>query len=113
MVAGMAGSGCSSGSGHIGTLRGTLEAIGGPVPGTPRPIPGTIYIVGGGKTVKATVGSDGRFSAHVAAGTYTVTGRSPEFNVNGQEGLCLNVALGPVGVTAGGATTVTVVCSEK
>ena len=69
-----------------------------------------------GRTVTATAGTNGAFSARVAAGSYTVTGRSPQFIVNGTEGTCTAEAgSGPdaVQVLPDKTVSVTVVCPTK
>ena len=57
-----------------GTITGHLYQVGGPAPGAPTPVPGTVYVSGEGSVA---VGSDGRFSIAVPAGTYTLSGSSP------------------------------------
>jgi hypothetical protein len=56
-----------------GTITGHLYRVGGPAPGLPSPMPGTIYISGQGSVH---TGADGSFSMAVPAGTYTLSGRS-------------------------------------
>lgn len=80
-------------------------------------MPGTITMKAAeGKTVTTTARSDGKFTARVPVGTYTVTGRTPRFIVNGSEGTCVSVSShGPISVVvaAGQAVSVTVVCPTK
>ena len=54
-------------------------AVGGPAPGSPRPLPGSVTI-DGPVTQHVVVGSDGRYRVILPAGTYTVTGTSPQYN---------------------------------
>ncbi len=62
------------------TVTGVLEAVGGPAPGSPRPLSGTIYLRSESQsTVNAPAGRAGRFSVSLLAGSYTVTGRSSEY----------------------------------
>ena len=84
--------------GPKGTISGHLYRVGGPAPGLPSPMPGTIY-VSGGPSVPA--GSDGSFSVAVSPGTYTLSGQSPD-------GLCR--ARHPVTVQAGEVVKVDVIC---
>jgi hypothetical protein len=65
------------------------------------------------RPVTATTGSDGVFSAQVPVGSYTVTGRSPQFVVSDKEGMCSSVTPGAVAVAAGATVTVSVVCDES
>jgi hypothetical protein len=59
----------------FGALKGTLEAVGGPLQTQDRPLPGTIIVSNGaGIAVTATAGPDGVFSAQIPVGSYTVTG---------------------------------------
>jgi hypothetical protein len=60
-----------------GTITGHLFMVGGPGPGIHSPMLGTIYVSGHG-TVDA--GPDGSFSVTVPAGTYTLSGRTPDMN---------------------------------
>lgn len=80
-----------------GTIAGTLEAVGGPAPGTPRPLRGTITMTNTltGHTITQAVGAAGTFSVSVPAGSYTITGRSPLYDN------------GTVDCTQAGTTTVT------
>jgi hypothetical protein len=87
--------------GPKGTITGHFYRVGGPPPGLPSPLPGTIY-VSGGSSVPA--GSDGSFSVAVSPGTYTLSGRSPAMG----DGLCH--ARRPVTVRAGDVVKVDVIC---
>ena len=66
-----------------------------------------------GGRMRAKAGSDGKFSLQVPAGSYTVTGQSPMFVINGREGTCTALPGSATTITAGQSTTVTVVCPEK
>lgn len=60
-----------------GTVRGVLEVVGGPAPGSPRPAtPGTVTLRGSSRYSVAVDGR-GRFRVAVDPGTYEVTGTSP------------------------------------
>jgi hypothetical protein len=69
---------------ETGVLRGRLLFVGGPAPGSPRPLSGTI-VVTGKLSLMVAVGPDGRYAATVPAGTYRVAGSSPAFG-SGQYG---------------------------
>jgi len=63
-----------------GTISGHLYRVGGPAPGLPTPVPGTIDVTGqsaGTKDVTAEAGPDGSFSVEVPVGTYSLRGGSP------------------------------------
>ena len=93
-----------------GTRTGALEAVGGPAPGAPRPLPGNVTLRSrDGATFTSTAGSDGAFSLQVPAGSYTATGRSPLY----QSGDVDCQALGPVTVTAGASSRMDVFCQES
>ncbi|MCR6492567.1 hypothetical protein [Cellulomonas sp. P24] len=70
--------GCGGSSGH-GTLSGHLYVVGGPAPGTPRAVDGTVVATGPDGRHTATVGADGSYTMELAPGTYTVTGTSPQY----------------------------------
>jgi hypothetical protein len=62
-----------------GTIRGRLLAVGGPAPGTARPLPGTVTLQNSVTHLKTIVhvSADGRYLATVAVGRYEIEGRSP------------------------------------
>ncbi len=108
-VAGMSLAACSS-SPTTGTLTGTLEAVGGPAGVGPRPLSGQVTFHGStGRIYTITPGANGRFSIHPAVGTYTVSGRSSQFE--GGTGDCQ--ASGPVTVTKGSTSSVEVDCQVR
>ena len=112
LAAACSGGGCSSGPVPTdGTLSGVLQAVGGPAPGNPRPLPGTIQLrdQNGRAVSSAIAGADGKFSVRVAAGTYVVTGRSPLY----QGGRVDCQATGPVSVSSGKMTRVVVSCQLR
>lgn len=90
-----------------GRVLGTLEAVGGPPPGTPRPLRGSITLRNSsGTTFTTTAGSNGAFVVRIPPGTYTVIGRSPLYN-----GDCQPIE--PVTVVAGTTIQVVVACQES
>lgn len=103
--------GCSTGAAH-GTIIGTLVAVGGPAPGLPRPLPGSVRLTNmhthASKVV--TVGVDGRYSLPIAPGSYTLTGKSPQYN-SGQSYDCQ--AQRAAVVVSSKTTTSDVYCEEK
>jgi hypothetical protein len=92
-----------------GTLTGHLYHVGGVAPGAPRPWPGTVTLTGPGVHRDAQVGTAGRFSVLVPAGTYAVTGRSPLY----QSGTGVCRAAEPATVTTGHRTEADVFCQLK
>jgi hypothetical protein len=96
--------------GPTGTLTGRLQAVGGPSDASPQPLGGQITLHGSNGHITAiTVGVNGRFSAPVTVGKYTVTGQSPQYESGA--GKCH--ASGPVTVSKGVTTSVEVDCQEK
>lgn len=95
---------------ETGFVRGTLEAVGGPAPGAPRPLKGSISLRDSVGTIfTATAGSDGVFLVRVPIGTYAITGRSPLYNSGNAD--C--PSSGPVTLTAGATIRVVVACQER
>jgi len=95
---------------ETGVVQGTLEAVGGPAPGTPRPLKGSITLRGSDATIfTATAGSDGVFLVRVPIGTYAITGRSPLYD--GGDVQC--PSSGPVTLTVGATIRVVVACQES
>jgi hypothetical protein len=113
MAAGMTLASCSSPNGPpgpTGTLTGTLQAVGGPSGVSPHVLAGQITLRDSdGARFSVTVGTSGRFSVPVAVGTYTVTGRSPQY----EGGTADCQAPGPVTATTGVTSSVEVDCQEK
>jgi hypothetical protein len=91
------------------TLTGLLIAVGGPAPGSPRPLPGSVTI-DGLVTQHIAVGSDGSYRAVVPAGTYTVTGTSPQYNDGASN---CRTDSDTVTLAAGQTVAADVICSEK
>ncbi len=87
-----------------GTIAGHFYRVGGPPPGLPSPMPGTIYV--SGEESPVTAGPDGSFSAVVPVGTYTLSGRSPQIN----DGNDLCYARRSVTVRADAVAKVDVIC---
>ena len=83
-----------------GTITGHLYRVGGPPPGAPSPMPGTIYV--SGRDSPVTAGSDGSFSVVAPPGTYRLSGRSLD------GGLCR--ARRTVTVQAGARVKMDVIC---
>jgi hypothetical protein len=105
---GVSFAGCSRPSDE-GTLDGTLQAVGGPAAIAPRPLSGSVTFHGSdGNIATIDVSSNGRFSAHLPVGRYTIEGRSPQFNRAAGE--CQ--APGPVNVTNDVTSRVEVDCQE-
>lgn len=92
--------------GPKGTIIGHLYRVGGPPPGLPSPMPGTIY-VSGGPSVPA--GSDGSFSLAVSPGAYTLLGHSPDI----EDGNAVCQAGRSVTVRPGAVVDVDVICHVR
>jgi hypothetical protein len=101
--------GCGGSPGYRQTVRGTFVRVGGPAPGSPFPLPGTITArAATGSTFTATAGRTGRFTLSLPPGGYQVTGRSPLM----QSGQMICDATTELHITRGkAARPVTVVCS--
>jgi len=101
--------GCAGSSGFHKNVPGRFVRVGGPPPGSPVPLPGTITaraVTGG--TFTATAGNSGRFTLSLPPGSYHVTGRSPLM----QSGQMICVATAELRVTRSKpADSVNVVCS--
>ena len=70
--------GCGGNPGYHQTVPGKFVRVGGPAPGSPFPLPGTITArAATGETFTATANRDGRFKLSLPPGSYRVTGRSP------------------------------------
>lgn len=107
VIAGLGG--CGGDPGYHQTVPGVFVRAGGPAPGSPVPLPGTITArTATGKTFTATAGRDGRFTLWLPPGAYQVTGRSPLM----QSGQMICAATAELQVARGQpARHVTVVCS--
>jgi hypothetical protein len=101
--------GCGGNPGYHQTVPGKFVRVGGPAPGSPFPLPGTITArAATGEMFTAAVGRDGRFKLSLPPGTYRVTGRSPLM----QSGQMICAATHGLHVSRGQpARAVTVVCS--
>ena len=95
-----------------GTIIGFLQAVGGPRPGTPRPLPGTITIRNrDGTTITASAGSAGTFSVQVPVGSYVLTGHSPLYDSGTSD--CAAAPPRTITVTAGGTIRMAIDCEER
>jgi hypothetical protein len=77
--------------------------------GDSRPVAGRVTVAGASHTWHLDVGSNGAFDASLPHGEYVVTGQSPMFIVNGEEGECRS-ANSPTTIGGGRTTQVDVVC---
>jgi len=92
------------------SMQGRLLISGGPAPGTPRPSEGEVTATNAvGHSYRVTVPASGKFTLPLPAGTYSITGSSPQFG-NGQY-KCL--APREVTLSNGMSTHEDVFCSEK
>ena len=92
--------GCGGGPGHHQAVPGKFVRVGGPPPGAPVPLPGTITArAATGGTFTATAGKDGRFTLSLPPGTYRVTGAarscSPGRRSAQRHGNCASPAVNP------------------
>ena len=109
LFAGVSFAGCSS-TPDQGTLDGTLQAVGGPAGTAPRPLSGSVTFHGSnGNIATIDLSANGRFSAHLPVGRYTLAGRSPQFK--GGTEACQ--APGPVTVTNDVTSRVKIDCQES
>jgi hypothetical protein len=88
--------GCGGPSAHQGgaatyqSVTGMLVRVGGPPPGSPVPLPGRVAANdAAGHEFTAMAGRNGHFQLSLPAGTYRLTGHSPQVWSNGREMLCL------------------------
>ena len=82
--------------------------VGGMAGSQPQLVGGTITLSGSAGTYTVKAARSGRFTDHVPAGTYEISGHSPQFG--GGEGICL----GPdVDVKAGEVTDTGVYCQRR
>jgi len=83
--------GCGAGPGPRQTVTGLLVRVGGPAPGSPVPLPGTVVAKNAaGGQFTTTTGNNGRFQLSLPPGTYRLTGHTPEVMGDGQQGLCFD-----------------------
>jgi hypothetical protein len=107
VIATTAAAGCSDGSGGpTGTVTGRLVMAGGPAPGVTVRVPGTITASSASRTHQASAAQDGSFTLVLPAGSYTLTGTSPQYNDG--HGRC--VATAPVDVREGAVTRADITC---
>lgn len=60
-----------------GTLSGRLVTVGGPVPGAPSPVAGSVTVTGAGVHRDVKVGPGGAYSVSLPSGRYAVVGHNP------------------------------------
>lgn len=94
---------------QTGVARGQLLFVGGPAPGSPRPLRSGRVDFSGNTQVGVRVGHNGNFSASLPQGTYEVTGRSKQFGSGSYE--CR--AAGPIDVISQTTTRIDVYCQVK
>jgi hypothetical protein len=81
--------GCTGQSGPHQAVTGLFVRVGGPPPGSPVPLPGTVVArnAAGGQFT-TTTGKDGRFQLSLPPGTYRLTGHSPQLMGDSNQELC-------------------------
>jgi hypothetical protein len=110
VLAGCASSASSASSpAYQQAVSGTFMRVGGPAPGSPVPLSGTITArADTGQTFTASAGQNGSFTLSLPPGSYHVTGRSPLI----QSGQSACPATAELRVIRGkSAAPVSVVCS--
>lgn len=81
---------CTDQPGPHQSVTGLLVRVGGPAPGSPVPLPGTVAARNAaGAQFTTTTGKNGRFRLSLPPGTYRLTGHSPQVIGDGQQELCL------------------------
>jgi len=101
---------CGAPTVETGVVRGTLEAVGGPGPGTARALKGSIALRDSDGTIfSATAAADGVFLVRVPIGIYAITGRSPGY----ESGHVDCVSSGLATLTVDATIHVVVVCNER
>ncbi len=94
----------------LGIVEGELIEVGGPAPGVPKAVSGTLTArMSDGSPIEVSTGSDGRFSTQIAPGTYNIVGHSPLYG----DGKYDCTAVGPAIVRANSVAHVTLICSIK
>src|SRR5690606_18424030 len=64
----------------LGTVAGRLLLVGGPSGTEPRPLSGSLQILGSnGSVLRAEIGKTGRFAIQLPPGSYRVTAHSPAY----------------------------------
>ena len=92
------------------SVKGQLLISGGPFPGKPRPSEGEVTAkTANGQSFAVAVPATGKFALQLPAGTYSLTGSSPQFG--GGQYKCL--ALREVTVSKSRSTHEDVICAEK
>jgi hypothetical protein len=73
-----------------GRVVGRFIAVGGPLGAPSNPQRGVVSMrqQSTGRRINVVVGSGGRFDHALPPGRYTVTGHSPQFRIDGRDGLC-------------------------
>ena len=112
VVVGVTASACHSDH-PAGVVKGRLVAVGGPAPGSPRPLAGTVSFTGP-EAKSVSVGKDGAFQISLPPGTYKVQGHSPLYGGGTYTCSPMNPhpRPGETVVREGAATSVLVVCEE-
>src|SRR3954447_1728253 len=83
---------CSSGPQRT-AVTGHLLRVGGPAPGAPLPLPGTVTATrSDGDATTVRTGSDGAYQLRLAPGIYSLSGASPEVD-NGTAGCASPAAI--------------------
>src|SRR5260221_7020910 len=81
VVIGCSHTAAESSASSIGVITGTLAVIGGPAPGTPRPIEGTVTATNQTHQSRfhTAAGNDGQFELRLPPGIFTVIRSTPAY----------------------------------
>lgn len=99
----------SSGEAKQGTLVGQVVYVGGPAPGSARPVAGGAVMFAGAERTSTAMSERGRFSAELEPGMYVVTATSPDY----KSGDAACEAAHPVRVSAAETASVKVFCQVR
>jgi hypothetical protein len=96
----------------VGRIVGRLLAVGGPAGVSVASLRGRVELIAGRRTVAAAhVDRRGGFTVAAAAGMYSLSGRSPQFRIDGRMASCN--ALRPAVIRGGQATQLNVYCQRR
>lgn len=99
----------SGGEAKTGTLTGYVVYVGGPAPGSPRPVAGGAVMFAGTERTTTAMSDHGHFSAELEPGVYVVTATSPDY----KSGRAVCEAAHPVRVSAGRTASTHVICQVR
>jgi hypothetical protein len=104
--------GSPTGPAPTGTIQGRLLAVGGPGGAPPEPLAGQVTVTGKGASHTVRTGTAGAYSIQLQPGTYTVTGRSSQYKIDGQDGKCAP-SHSKITITAERDAVTDILCQER